>query len=169
MPIRLFRILVCQMEDCSRRPLPDRSVIVRRMTVNDAHQMNPYRNSVDQVGVSMIRDWIGALKDCSAPNADSVLPLLPLFSTPRSDVCVAGFSRCLLFGQSVPKRDKWTPWAAPIERRRPSDCLARGLHSLGLNSKRRVPHGYAVFAMRCQSLWSFWESHRSLGSSKTSA
>lgn len=46
---------------------PDRSVIVRRMTVNDAHQMNPYRNSVDQVGVSMIRDWIGALKDCSAP------------------------------------------------------------------------------------------------------
>lgn len=46
---------------------PGRSVIVRRLSVNGAHQMNPYRNSVDELGVALIRDWIGALKDCSAP------------------------------------------------------------------------------------------------------
>lgn len=45
---------------------PERSVIIRRMTVNDAHQMNPYRNSVDEAGVALLRDWIGSLKDCSS-------------------------------------------------------------------------------------------------------
>ncbi len=46
---------------------PQRSVLIRRLAVSDAHQMNPYRSSVDEVGVSLLRDWIGALKDCSSP------------------------------------------------------------------------------------------------------
>lgn len=45
---------------------PERSVIIRRLTVSDAHKMNPYRNSVDEVGVSLLRDWIGSLKDCTS-------------------------------------------------------------------------------------------------------
>lgn len=46
---------------------PDRSVIIRRLSVSDAHQMHPYRSSVDAVGVSLLRDWIGSLKDCTSP------------------------------------------------------------------------------------------------------
>ena len=46
---------------------PQSSVILRRLTVNDAHRMNPYRFAVDEFGVAMLRDWIGTLKDCSGP------------------------------------------------------------------------------------------------------
>jgi uncharacterized repeat protein (TIGR03806 family) len=44
---------------------PSRSVLLRRLSVNDAHRMNPYRSSVDTAGITLLQTWIGSLTDCS--------------------------------------------------------------------------------------------------------
>jgi uncharacterized repeat protein (TIGR03806 family) len=46
---------------------PDRSVLLRRLMVTDAHRMNPYRESMDSAGVALIQTWMGSLTDCNGP------------------------------------------------------------------------------------------------------
>lgn len=45
---------------------PERSVVIRRMMVNDAHRMNPYRTSSDAAGVTLMQNWMGSLTSCSS-------------------------------------------------------------------------------------------------------
>lgn len=45
---------------------PERSVILRRMQVDDAHRMHPYRPVMDAAGVALLQGWMATLTDCNA-------------------------------------------------------------------------------------------------------
>ena len=44
---------------------PERSVILRRMQVDDSHRMHPYRPAMDPAGVALLQGWMATLTDCN--------------------------------------------------------------------------------------------------------